>query len=156
MRCVRKVSDLRSYLRVSAMLRDPDRGILRSSPHLSRVVLLWIVSMSSNRFPLSAIFNFWEHPKIAGSYVGTVRRLAKLYNLVFHQKLLHKVRWIRWRVIVVKKPVTAWPETRPISSHVITQSFQNFNVILWIICHRRFHYSLSFALFCRRALARRK
>ena len=33
-RCVRKVSDLRSYLRVGP-LRHPDRGILRSSPHLS-------------------------------------------------------------------------------------------------------------------------
>ena len=57
-------------------------------------------------------FQFWELPKVAGSYVGAVRRLAKLYNLVFRQKLLHKVRWMRWRVIVVKKPVTAWPETR--------------------------------------------
>ena len=28
--------------------------------------------------------------------------------------------------------------------------------LFWIICHRRFHYSLSFALFCRRVLARRK
>ena len=37
-------------------------------------------------------FQFWEHPKVAGSYVGTIRRLAKLYNLVFRQKLLHKVR----------------------------------------------------------------
>ena len=28
--------------------------------------------------------------------------------------------------------------------------------LFWIICHRRFHYSLSFALFRRRVLARRK
>ena len=27
-------------------------------------------------------FKFWEHSKVARSYVGTVRRLAKLYNLV--------------------------------------------------------------------------
>ena len=33
-RCVRKLSDLRSYLRVGAILRHPDRGILRSSLHL--------------------------------------------------------------------------------------------------------------------------
>ena len=33
-RCVRKVSDLRSYLRVGAIFRHPDRSILRSSPHL--------------------------------------------------------------------------------------------------------------------------
>ena len=32
--CVRKVSDLRSYRRVGAILCHPDRGILRSSPHL--------------------------------------------------------------------------------------------------------------------------
>ena len=74
-------------------------------------------------------FQFWEHPKVAASYVGTVQKLAKLYNLVFRQILLHKVRWMRWRVIVVKKPVTAWPETRSFTSYGITQFFQNFNVI---------------------------
>ena len=77
-------------------------------------------------------FQFWEHPKVAGSYVGTVQRLAKLYNLVLRQKLLHKVRWMRSCVIMVKKPVTAWPETRSFSSHGITQSFQNFNVIFFV------------------------
>ena len=78
------------------------------------------------------LFQFWEHPKVAESYVGTVQRVAKLYNLVFRQKLLYKVRWMRWRVIVVKKPVTTWPETRSFSSHGITQSFQNFNVIFYV------------------------
>ena len=34
MRCVRKVSNLRSYFRVGTIIRHPDRGILRSSPHL--------------------------------------------------------------------------------------------------------------------------
>ena len=77
-------------------------------------------------------FRFWEHRKVAGRYVGTVRRLAKLYNLVFRQKLLHKVRWMRWRVIAVNKPVTAWPEMRLFSSHGTTQSFQNFNVIFFV------------------------
>ena len=33
-RCVRKVSDLRSYLRVGAILRHPDHGTPWSSPHL--------------------------------------------------------------------------------------------------------------------------
>ena len=33
-RCVRKVFDLRSYLRVGAILRNSDRGILRSRPYL--------------------------------------------------------------------------------------------------------------------------
>ena len=28
--------------------------------------------------------------------------------------------------------------------------------LFWIICHRQFHYSLSFALFCRRVLVRQK
>ena len=51
-------------------------------------------------------FQFWEHPKVAGRYGGTVRRLAKLHNLVFRQKLLHKVRWMRWRVIMVEKRST--------------------------------------------------
>ena len=37
-------------------------------------------------------FQFWEQPKVAGSYVGTARRLSELYNLVFRQKLLHKIR----------------------------------------------------------------
>ena len=37
-------------------------------------------------------FQFREHPKVAGRHVRTVRRLAKLYNLVFRQKLRHKVR----------------------------------------------------------------
>ena len=39
---------------------------------------------------------------------------------------------MRWRVIVVKKPVSAWSETRSFSSHGITQSFQNFNVISFV------------------------
>ena len=52
-------------------------------------------------------FQFCEYPKVAGSYVGTVRRLSKQCDTVFTQKLLHKIRWMRWRVIVVKKPVTA-------------------------------------------------
>ena len=109
-RCVRKVSDLRSYLRVSAILCHPDRGILRSSPHLiephapssfhilkqssnadfgiafsSRVALLWMVSMSSNRFPFSAIFNFGNIQKSQGAMSGlyggwrscTILRFAK-------------------------------------------------------------------------------
>ena len=77
-------------------------------------------------------FQFWKHPKVAGSYIGTLWTLAKLYNLVFRQKLLHKVGWMRWCVIALKKPVTTWPETRPFSSHGITQSFQNFNVIFFV------------------------
>ena len=85
--CVRKVSDLRSYLRVGAILRHPDRGILRSSPHLIGAVLerrFWNGLQLARRISLN--------PKVAGSYVGTVRKLAKLYNLVFRQKLLHKFR----------------------------------------------------------------
>ena len=58
-------------------------------------------------------FQFWEHKKIAWSYLGNVRRLSELYNLVFRQKLLHKIRWRRWRVIVVKKPVTAHTRVIP-------------------------------------------
>ena len=50
-------------------------------------------------------FEFWKHSKITGGYVGTVRRLSKQCDTVF--TLLHKIRWMRWRVIVVKKPITA-------------------------------------------------
>ena len=58
-------------------------------------------------------FEFWKQAKVTGCYVGTVRRLSKQCDTVFTQKLLHKIRWMRWRVIVVKKPVTA--HTRVIS-----------------------------------------
>ena len=37
-------------------------------------------------------FQFWEHLKVAGSYVGTVRRLSKQCDTVFTQKLLHEIR----------------------------------------------------------------
>ena len=33
---------------------------------------------------------FWEHSKVAGSYVGTVRRLMKLYNLMFRENCCTK------------------------------------------------------------------
>ena len=46
-------------------------------------------------------FQFWKQLKVTGGYVGTVQRLSKQYDTVFTQKLLHKIRWIRWRVIVV-------------------------------------------------------
>ena len=52
-------------------------------------------------------FEFWKQTKVTGGYVGTVRRLSKQCHTVFTQKLLHKIRWMRWRVTVVKKPVTA-------------------------------------------------
>ena len=84
-------------------------------PHLKAVLELrfWSGLQLARRITLNRLdiveplsferhFKFWEHPKIAGSYVGTIRRLAKLYNLEFRLKFLHKVRWMRWRVIVVK------------------------------------------------------
>ena len=37
-------------------------------------------------------FQIWKHPKDAGSYFGTARRLSEFYNLVFRQKFLHKIR----------------------------------------------------------------
>ena len=56
---------------------------------------------------------FWKQPKVTGSYVGTVRRLLKQCDTVFTQKLLRKIRWMRSRVIVVKKPVTAHTRVIP-------------------------------------------
>ena len=58
-------------------------------------------------------FEFWKQPKVTGGYVGSVRRLSKQCDTVFTQKLLHKIRWMRWRVIVVKKPVTAHTRAIP-------------------------------------------
>ena len=45
-------------------------------------------------------FEFWKQPKVTGGYVGTARRLSEQCDTVFTQKLLHKIRWMRWRVIV--------------------------------------------------------
>ena len=108
----------------------PERRFWNSLQLARRITLNRLDVVKPISFELH--FQFWDHPKVARSYLGTVRRLAKLYNLAFRQKLLHKVRWMRWRVIVVKKPVTVWPETRSFSSHGITQSFQNFNVIFFV------------------------
>ena len=58
-------------------------------------------------------FEFWKQPKVTGDYVGTVRRLSKQCDTVFTQKLLHKIRWMRWHVIVVKKPVTVHTRVIP-------------------------------------------
>ena len=58
-------------------------------------------------------FEFWKQPKVTGGYVETIRRLSKQCGTVFAQKLLHKFRWMRWRVIVVKKPVTTHTRVIP-------------------------------------------
>ena len=58
-------------------------------------------------------FEFWKQPKVTGGYVGTVRRLSKQWDTVLTQKLLHKIRRMRWRIIVVKKPVTAHTRVIP-------------------------------------------
>ena len=63
--------------------------------------------------PFEWFFEFWKQPKVTGGYVGTVRMLWKQCDSVFTQKLLHKIRWMRWRVIVVKKPVTAHTRVIP-------------------------------------------
>ena len=67
-------------------------------------------------------FEFWKQPKVTGGYVGTVRRLSKQCNPVFTQKLLHKIRWMRWRVIVVKKPVIAHTRVIPKMLFKISQT----------------------------------
>lgn len=78
---------------------------------------------------------------------------------VFCQKLLHKVRWMCWRVIVVKKPVTAWPKTRSFYSHDFTQTFHKFNVIFFVdrlTSWNKFvvHNTLTTRCFCQRRSAR--
>lgn len=60
-----------------------------------------------------------------------LQRLAELNNLMFHQKTLRKMRWIGFRIIVVKKSVTIWPKLRPfrpLSSHFVTQSDPKFEL----------------------------
>ena len=79
-------------------------------------------------------FEFWKQPKVTGSYVGTVRRLSKECDTVFTQKLLQKIRWMRWRIIVMEKPVITWPKVQAFSSHCFTQTFQNLNVVFFIDC----------------------
>ena len=66
-----------------------------------RIAVLWVVS--------------WvlETAKSHKGYVGTLRRLSKQCNTVFTQKLLHKIRWMRWRVIVLEKPVTTHTRVIP-------------------------------------------
>ena len=59
------------------------------------------------------LFEFWKQPKVTGGYVGTVRRFSKECDIVFTQKVLHKIRRMHWRVIVVKKPVTAYTRVIP-------------------------------------------
>ena len=84
-------------------------------------------------------FEFGKQPKVTGGYVGTVWRLSKQCDTVFAQKLLHKIRWMRWNVIVVKKPVTAHTRVIPkilfkISQTVvfgIPRSFSNSRKVNW-------------------------
>ena len=58
-------------------------------------------------------FKFWKQPKETGDYVGTLRSLSKQCDTEFSQKLLHKTRLMRWRVIVVKKLVTSHTRVIP-------------------------------------------
>ena len=68
------------------------------------MALSTLVALFSNRrFVIESLsfewcFVFWKQPKVTGGYVGTV---------------MHKIRWMRWRVIVVKKPVTAHTRVIP-------------------------------------------
>ena len=61
----------------------------------------------NRRFVIESLYFEWfleflKQPKVTGGYVGTLRRLLKQCDTVFNQKLLHKIRWMHWRVIVVK------------------------------------------------------
>ena len=87
---------------------------------------------SGEPVPFERNFQSWEQPKVAEGYIGTVPRLAKLCNLVICQKPLHKVRWMRWCIIVVKKPVAARLKMPLFSSHYVTQSLQNFKVKFFV------------------------
>lgn len=78
------------------------------------VVLISTVCLSS-----------WEPPEVAGDYVETVQSLTKLYDIVFCWKLLNRVRWKRWCITVVEKPVRArWSRFRLITSRNLFLNFK--------------------------------
>ena len=70
-------------------------------------------------------------------------------------------RWSRYRSCGSELPTARkpwyifYPDFVEIAT-ILTVSTSARHCLSWIICHRRFNYSLSFALFCRRVLARQK
>ena len=60
-----------------------------------------------------SFLEFCKPPKVTGGYFGIERRLSKQCDTAFTQKLLHKIRWMRSRDIVVKKPITAHTRVIP-------------------------------------------
>ena len=85
----------------------------------------------NRRFVIESLYfewfsEFWKQTKVTRGYVGTVRRLSKQCDTVFTQKLQDKIRWMRWRIIVMEKPVTTWPKVRAFFFslfHVVTNPF---------------------------------
>ena len=95
----------------------------------SRVALLWIVSMSSNRFPLSAIFNFGNIQKSQGAMSRLCGGWRSCTILCFAKNCCTRfdecagaLSWSRSQSPLDQKRGRYF-------SHGITQSFQNFNVI---------------------------
>lgn len=79
---------------------------------------------------LKRMFQFGKQSKVARSKVKTIRELTKLNNPVFHKKLVDKLQWMsRCIVMVVKLPLFHKSGS---FLFCITQSFQNFFVILFI------------------------
>lgn len=78
-------------------------------------------------------FKSGKESKVAESYIRTVLRPVKLYELAFCSILLHKVPWMRWRIIVMNQPINARQKLW-LSSNGLKQSFQYFNVVSFSEC----------------------
>ena len=134
-RSVRIVSGLPLYLCAGVILYHRTGGILQSNPDLMVPAMFPLLEtvleltfrdsleyvcciIFKRRFVIESLsfewfFEFWNQLKVTGGYVGTVRMLSKQCDTVFTQKLLHKTWRMCWRVIVVKKPVTAQTRVIP-------------------------------------------
>ena len=61
-------------------------------------------------FSFSGRFLFWEVKIVTLCKVGRIWRLLRVWDFVFGQEILHKLRRVRWCVVVVDLPVT-WRQT---------------------------------------------
>ena len=108
----------------------------------SRVALLWIVSMSSNRFPLSAIVNFGNIQKsqgpMSGLYAGSVSRFDTRTLRTQRQQQYVRQNCCARRVVCQLFAVVLWvfsgwrllvKERKPVK----TQNFDILSMSFWSV-----------------------
>jgi hypothetical protein len=95
-----------------------------SVKHSLRFDLDLLNSIKSASFQLQ--FHFWKQEKVTGSQIKGVRWVGNDNHLVFRQKLLGKNWSVRRSIVMVKQPGLFSPKYGATSSHVFTQSTQNF------------------------------